>query len=236
MSSLTEGADSIRAARVYCSACGRRNHVTYSFCTACSASLSDSGRDRRVLGDSGGPGGHWGWLHASADVLDGQKLLVGTRWVLVVAGLILALWNPDNLSDLKVEIGFILTLAVANFFLHVQLQGKRAPWPWVAYLASVVDIVAITTIVAVNGGAASGLYVFYFPALFAISVAFRLPASLFVSGAAILVYTWILAPDLGGGQGALMATRLLMMAAVAVCGAVYRRIEVERRIEAGELS
>ena len=150
------------------------------------------------------------------------------------SGLLLALWNPDELGELKVEIGLILTLAVANFFLHVQLLKQQPPLQWVAYFASAVDIVVITVIVAVSGGAVSGLYVFYFPALFAIAVAFRLSASLVLALGAVGVYGLIVAADLGGDNGAVLAARVIMMAAVVTCGVLYRNIERERRREAGE--
>ena len=139
-----------------------------------------------------------------------------------------------RLGELKVEIGLILTLAVANFFLHVQLFKQQPPLQWVAYLASAVDIVAITVIVAVSGGAVSGLYVFYFPALFAIAVAFRLSASLVLAVGARRCVRLDRGGRPGGDNGAALAARVIMMAAVVTCGVLYRNIERERRREAGE--
>ena len=92
----------------------------------------------------------------------GQNVLVVVRWILVVSGLLLALLNPVVLGELKVQVGLILTLAVANFFLHVQLVRKQPSLPWVAYLASAVDVLAITLMVMTSGRGASSLYVFYF--------------------------------------------------------------------------
>ena len=73
-------------------------------------------------------------------LMDGQHILVTARWILVGAGLLLALWNPQALGELNVEIGLILALAVANFLLHVQMLRNQPPQKWVAYPASVVVI------------------------------------------------------------------------------------------------
>ena len=165
--------------------------------------------------------------------MHGQRVLVVARWILVVSGLLLALLNPMVLGELKIQVGLILVLAVANFFLHVQLVRKQPSLPWVAYLASVVDVLAITAIVVTSGGGVSTLYVFYFPALFAISVAFRPRAALLLSGAAIGMYSLIASTQMDGDGGAFVAARIVMMAAVVVCGMMYRKIEGDRRRESG---
>ena len=159
-------------ARVYCGRCGRRRSSASEACVNCEPSEGTLGR------------GEPSWFERLVvcltkdgdDLMDGQGILVAARWILVGAGLLLALWNPEALGELKVEIGLILTLAVANFFLHVQMLREQPPQKWVAYLASGADILAITAIVFVSGGADSGLYTFYFPALIAIAVAFPVGA------------------------------------------------------------
>ena len=217
-------------AHVYCGRCGRRRPSPSGVCVYCEKDerapvrVEPSWLSRKVAG----------WTRDSQDLMDGQGILVTARWILVVAGLLLALWNPDALGELKVEIGLILTLAVANFFLHVQMLREQPPKKWVAYLASGADIAAITAIVFVSGGADSGLYTFYFPALIAIAVAFPVGASLALSAGAIGLYGLVLATGMGGSDESLLVVRLVMMVAVVVCGVVYRNIERERRREAGE--
>ena len=215
---------------VYCERCGHRRPSPSEACINCEP---DEGALGRVESS---------WLSRMAscltkddrDLMDGQGILVTARWILVGAGLLLALWNPEELGELKVEIGLILTLAVANFFLHVQMLREQPPQKWVAYLASGADIVAITAIVVVSGGAESGLYTFYFPALIAIAVAFPVGASLVLSAGAIGLYGLVLSTGMGGSGDALLVVRLVMMVAVVACGTVYRNIERERRREAGE--
>ena len=215
---------------VYCERCGHRRPSPSEACINCEP---DEGAQGRVESS---------WLSRMAscltkddrDLMDGQGILVTARWILVGAGLLLALWNPEELGELKVEIGLILTLAFANFFLHVQMLREQPPQKWVAYLASGADIVAITAIVVVSGGAESGLYTFYFPALIAIAVAFPVGASLVLSAGAIGLYGLVLSTGMGGSGDALLVVRLVMMVAVVACGIVYRNIERERRREAGE--
>ena len=139
-------------AQVYCGRCGRRRPSPSEACVHCETDerapvrSEPSWLTRAVAG----------WTKDAQDLMDGQGILVTARWILVGAGLLLALWNPDALGELKVEIGLIMTLAVANFFLHVQMLREQPPRKWVAYLASAADIVAITAIVFVSGGAESG--------------------------------------------------------------------------------
>ena len=219
---------------VFCQGCGSRNEESFSYCAACGSELGSRKEARRDQTKDGGRSFNENlsnWLGESADQIDGQKVLVVARWILVVSGLLLALLNPVVLGELKIQVGLILTLAVANFFLHVQLARKQPSLPWVAYLASAVDVLAITLIVVTSGRGASSLYVFYFPALFAISVAFRPRASLVLSGAAIGMYSLIASTYMDGDDGAFVAARIVMMAAVVVCGMVYRKIEGDRRRE-----
>ena len=214
----------------YCGRCGRRRPSPSGVCVYCETDervplRSEPSLLSRTVA---------GWTNDAHNLMDGQGILVTARWILVGAGLLLALWNPDALGELKVEIGLILALAVANFFLHVQMLREQPPQKWVAYLASGADIGAITAIVFVSGGAESGLYTFYFPALIAIAVAFPVGASLVLSAGAIGLYGLVSAAGMGGSDDPLLVVRLVMMVAVVVCGVVYRNIERERRREAGE--
>ena len=219
---------------VFCQGCGSRNDEWFSYCVACGSELDpkrEARQDRTKVGGRRFNKNMSSWLGESEDMMYGQKVLVVARWILVVSGLLLALINPVVLGEVKIQVGLILTLAVANFFLHVQLVRKQPSLPWVAYLSSAVDIFAITLMVMTSDGGASSLYVFYFPALFAISVAFRPRAGLVLSGAAIGMYSLIASTHMGDDGGAFVVARIVMMAAVVVCGMVYRKIEGDRRRE-----
>jgi hypothetical protein len=170
------------------------------------------------------------WFEPSEDLHHGQVVVIAARWILVGAGLMLALWNPDAVGELKVQLMLILGLAVANFFLHSRvLMGQRV-MPAVAYMASAVDIGVISMIVVAAGGFESGAYVFYFPALLALSVAYRTEVTFVFTGAAVALYGLIASAGMVGAEdGATVVARLLILAAVAVCGNVYYRTERDRR-------
>lgn len=246
-----------------CQSCGSRNDKSFSFCTACGSNImvegavgtdsvgretSESARrpsmwqrpspqeESRETSESARRPSSWppAWAVSSEDLIHGQMVLIAARWIFVGAGMLLALLNPDALGELKVQIGLVLTLAVANFFLHAQVLRKQTMPSFVPHLASVVDIGVITTIVIVAGGATSGLYVFYFPALFAISVTFPTGMAVILAGSAVGLYALVVSPDLGGDTGIFLVTRVIMMIAVVTCGMIYRGTERDRRREAGE--
>jgi hypothetical protein len=163
-------------------------------------------------------------------------VIIAARWMLVGAGLLLALWNPealtnpDAMGDLRIQVTLILGLAVANFFLHAQVLMRKPVLAPVAYAASAADIAVISLVVVVNGGFDADPFVFYFPAVLALSVAFRTKVAFTFAGAAIAIYGLISLGTTTSDDGAVLITRMLMIAAVAVCGNVYWRTERDRRL------
>jgi len=175
----------------------------------------------------------------SDDLAYGQAVIVTARWILVLAAFLLALWDPDPIGQLRVQILVLLLLAVTNFYLHAQVLMRRPALDLVTYAASMADMVVITVMVAIGGGFPSGSYVFYFPAIAAYAVAFpTLVTFLYVSGTTS-VYAIICLVTMGTGSAfavniqALIA-RVLMLAAIAFCGNLYWRIEHQRRQAAVE--
>jgi hypothetical protein len=170
------------------------------------------------------------------DLKYGQHAIVTARWILVLAGLMLALWNPGPIGDLRVQILFILLLAVANFYLHAQLLMGRPTLSTVVYGASAADLTVITVMVLIGSGFDSSTFVFYYPAILVFSVAFPPIATLlFAAGAAGLYGLIGLATiELGAAEFQTLVARLVMMVAVAVCGNMYWRIERNRRVAAIE--
>src|SRR5919109_362164 len=123
-------------------------------------------------------------LSASADDLaQGQIVVVVARWILVLAGLVLALWNPAPIDELRAQVAAVLLLAVANFYLT---------------------------------------------ALLAFSVAFPARTTLVFTGAALAFYGLICLftlERLATDQDVLaVVSRLIMLAAVPLCGSVYQRV------------
>ena len=173
------------------------------------------------------------------DALHGQKVLVAARWILILSGLVLSMWAPGPVDELRIQILFILGLAAMNFYLHAQLLRSGPVVEKLAYAASVGDLAVISVIVIALGGVGSGIFNFYFPALLVISVAFPTAIAFTLAGSAIAVYaliafTTVPAAALYGDSGTAILTRLVMLAAVVACGNLYWRIERRRRREAAE--
>jgi hypothetical protein len=167
------------------------------------------------------------------ELAHGQIVCVAARWMLVGAGLVLALWNPAALGPLRLQVLVLLMIAVANFYLHAQILRKRAAFAGVAYAASAADLAVITTLVLSQGGFDSNLWVFYFPAVLALSVAFPPALTALFTGATIGIYGLICLSDTSAWNSSdgvqVVFVRLLMIASVAVCGAIYRQVEAGRR-------
>ena len=247
-----------------CPSCGKANAETNSYCVSCGAELKadrqkadtvERGAPTRTI-DARGPtwdaddrrperreevwvkqsarAPSFEWFEAPEELAHGQVVIIAARWILVVAGLLLALWNPDAVGELRVQIVFILGLAVANFFLHSQLLMRKTFPAVVAYGASAADIIVISAIVFTAGGYNTILFVFYFPALLAMSVAFRTEVSYTMAAVALALYGLMSLPDVTGNDTAILITRLLMMTAVAFSGNLYWRTERDRRRAAQE--
>ncbi len=164
----------------------------------------------------------------TVDLAQGQLVVIAARWVLVVAGLLLALWDPQGMGVLRVQIVLILGLAVSNFFLQGQYLKKRPVLTDILYGASAADIAVISAIVMAQGGFESHVYVFYFPALLAISVAFPPFVTLGFAASAMGAYGLISTATITAGDEVTLVARLIMMAAVAMCGAVYQNVQQKR--------
>lgn len=163
------------------------------------------------------------------DLSLGQSVIVAARWLLVAAGLALALVAPVSPELLRAQVAFVLLLAVCNFGLQAQILRRQPTLAAVAYAASAADIAIITALVAVNGGFASGLYVFYFPAILALAVAFPPGITVAYVAVTIVLYLTVAARGTPSGGEEQLLIRCLVLVAMAVCGTVYSAIEASRR-------
>ena len=170
-------------------------------------------------------------ISESSELAHGQSVIVVARWILVVTGLFLIIWNPDQLDNLRMQVMTILVLALMNFFLQAQiLMGRKTIAP-VVYFASMVDFLVITLLVWLTGGFESNTYIFYFPAILAIAVAFDTTLTYGYVSAFAGIYA-LLCLVTGGADSAdfpILVSRILMMVAIAFCGNLYWHIERNRR-------
>ncbi len=155
----------------------------------------------------------------------GQTVIVSARWLLVLAGLLVTIWNPDTLGQLRLQIGVVLAVAIANFAMHAQLLRRRPQLRAIAFAASIGDLLMISLLVASQGGFASNTYVFFFPAVLAIAVAFPTTEALLLSGTAVLLLAGV---SLNQPKFDLVLERALALGAVALIGNAYWRLHRSR--------
>jgi hypothetical protein len=166
-----------------------------------------------------------------ADLDHGRVVIVTARWLLIVVGLFLLVVKPtSSVPELRLQVALILLLGLANFVLHAQMLKRRPLSRTIAYVASGADLLVVTILVLSQGGD-SPIFVLYFPALVALSVAFEPVVTTAYTLATAAVYGAIAAAELPGGAqvAPIVLTRILMLVAVAVCGGLYWSIEHERR-------
>ena len=169
-------------------------------------------------------------------LVEGQMVIIIARFVLIVVSLVLIMMDARSakmVSPLvtRVEIMIVLLLAVSNFYLVSQVLTKRKTMDIVLYGMSLADLGVITLSIILQGGFASGTYIFYFPAMLAFALAFpALELYLFLGGT-ISLYGFIGLVSLGSNVDNLetLFIRLLMLAAIAVCGNHFAQIERNRR-------
>ena len=168
----------------------------------------------------------------SEDLAYGQTVLVWARWILIGTGLLLSFWSPKDLMTLQVQLAAIITLAFGNFYLHVQLLRGHPALDNVVFAASLADITVVTALVLVQNGYPSPVFIFYFAAIVGISVAFPTWMTAGYTAVVIGAYGLICVATAQGEDMPAVFTRLLMIAAVALCGNLFARSEARRRADA----
>jgi hypothetical protein len=171
-------------------------------------------------------------ISPSDELSQGQMVIIIARWILVLSGLFLILWDPGAISTLRFKIMFLLMLAASNFYLCTQVLRRRPTLEAVVYGASLADLAVITAIILSEGGFESNTYTFYFPALLALSVAFPTFMLVLFAGGAVAAYaglSLLTLPDLGDGNLQTLLIRLLMLVAITAVGHQFRRIERRRQ-------
>lgn len=168
------------------------------------------------------------------DIKAGLPVIIYARWVLVIAGLGLTLWNSAGIVQAQVSVLIILVLAVGNFFLQVEVNRERPIKKWIVYAASAIDIGAITGVLLLTNTFPSSTYVFFMPALLALSVTFSTINTAKYTVGALIGYSLIsIAPinDMGGGavEATSLLIHVLILVSVPFCGNVFWRLERTRR-------
>ncbi len=161
----------------------------------------------------------------------GHILIITARWVLVLVGLVLTLNKPQDLFEMELSILVILSLAVANFFLHVSTVTGRPIQRYFIYAATVGDVAVISIIVAMTGGADANSFVFYYPAVLAYALVFPRSIVLLFTAGVIGTYSAVAAQSLAapGADIGIFLVRLLTLVALMSLTTMYQQVERRRQ-------
>ncbi|MBK5291141.1 MAG: hypothetical protein JJE04_05635 [Acidobacteriia bacterium] len=173
--------------------------------------------------------------HAPLDDLEhGHSVIIAARWLLVAAGLMFVLYRPQSTTELTAGVLAVLGIAAANFWLHTRPLTNQPVEPLWAYMASAADLAVISGLVLMQGSLTSKAYVFYYPAVLVYSLVFPARVSAVLTAA---VLGFVFTRGIGDGMDErILVARLVTLAATALIGWRYRRVEEQRRERRVEVS
>lgn len=165
-------------------------------------------------------------LEALEDVYYGQIVLVGARWFVIAGALFLTLWRAESIAAIQRSIAPLVVLIAANFFLHGRyLMGLPANRRLLE-LAAGLDLALITLMVLAGGRLDNPFFVFYYPVVLAFALVFPRTLAMLYVLAASAAYTMVC---FIGGDGEVLAIRLVTLFGTAMLGSMYWRIQRDRR-------
>jgi hypothetical protein len=170
------------------------------------------------------------------DVFFGQTVILWARWSVIVAGIVLVLWTSTSIGHLTQTVPFFLALMAMNFFLHGRYVMGSPLNRAVVTVASIIDLVLITAIVALwpgSHGLNNQFFVLYFPVVFAFALVFtrRIEAAYTVMAMAAYAGACFLTGTVGldlGYDDKVLVMRLIVIAAMGFLGNYYFRIQRDR--------
>ena len=178
---------------------------------------------------------------ASDDLRYSLRIAVWVRWFVAIAWVVQHNYRPDFDSGVYVpNMLLVLSLLVFNGYVHYRIRANRAiTWHW-ALALSAMDVIALTTGLAISGGFSNGFFVFFYPAIATFAVvfaSFRLSFA-WVTMVAVLytVLSFVVAPtvDFDDKMEKVLFIRIVTMYAVVAAVNLIMRLERTRRREAVE--
>ena len=166
-------------------------------------------------------------------------ILVVARWVLIATGTVVLFLRPEASAGDRAGISVVLAAAAGlNVWLHWWLRAGR-PMPLLLPLgAGLLDLIVVTIAMAVIDGFDNPNFLFYFPAVLALTLVFPGWRSAGVVGAVLLAYVLISVFTYDAFDGGSrvdvkdLMLRVVTIAATVVMANMVVTIERARRIRA----
>jgi signal transduction histidine kinase len=177
----------------------------------------------------------------SEDYRYSQRVAVLVRWVVLGSWLLLLNYQPNaDGATLLMLNALALPIMAVNGYGSWRIQRGRPVSSLYVYAQSLLDMVVVTTGLAVHDGFHNTFFVFYYPVLIGFSVVFHPRRAAFGLGAmgigAYVAVCLLVSPgvDFDGGEGRILAARVVSMLGVVVAANLITRIERARRMAAVE--
>ncbi|HVO69522.1 MAG TPA: hypothetical protein VMT24_05725 [Aggregatilineaceae bacterium] len=170
------------------------------------------------------------------DIFFGQAAIIWARWFLILAGVVLVLWNSTESNQLVIAILPILALTAMNFYLHGRYLVQRPANQALLGMTSLLDLGIITAIILLwqPRGLVNAFFTFYYPVVLATAFVFPRRVTIFYTLLTLIAYTVACVftdPSLLSHVGwqKVLLERLITIAAMGGLGTYYWRIQRERR-------
>ncbi len=170
------------------------------------------------------------------DIFFGQAAIIWARWFLILAGVVLVLWNSTEANQLVIAILPILALMAMNFYLHGRYLIQQPANQALLGLTSLLDLGIVSAIILLwqPGGLANPFFTFYYPVVLAVGFVFPRRITIYYTLLTLVVYAvacLVTDPSLLHPVvwQKVLLQRLITMAAMGGLGTYYWRVQRDRR-------
>jgi hypothetical protein len=170
------------------------------------------------------------------DIFFGQAAIIWARWFLILAGVVLVLWNSTEANQLVIAILPILALMAMNFYLHGRYLIQRPANQALLGMTSLLDLGIVSAIILLwqPRGLTNPFFTFYYPVVLAVAFVFPRRITIYYTLLTLVAYTVacsVTDPSLlyQVAWQKVLLQRLITMAAMGGLGTYYWRVQRDRR-------
>ncbi len=167
------------------------------------------------------------------DVFFGQIAIIWSRWFLIGAGTIIAMWSGIDENQFTLGIITLVVLMSLNFYAHGRYLTGKPVNKFLLLGGNLIDVSVITTLVMFWGNGHTGLdsefFILYYPMLFAWALVFSPRITILFTAITLGIYTaacvfspnFFLLLDKGGANP--LISHLITLGSMGGLGTYYYR-------------